>query len=96
MSKVCEITAKAPKVGNNVSHAQNKTKTRQMPNLQTRTYESVVLAKSFRVKLTVNAMRTVDKYGTFDNFLANYKKHKAFSAPLAKARKALKAKQAEA
>ena len=94
MSKVCEVTGKKPAVANNVSHAQNKTKRRQMPNLQSRKFFSETLNKTVSLRLTANAIRTIDKHGTFDSFLSNYKKHKLFSASLAKVRKAVKAKLA--
>ena len=63
MSRVCQVTGKRPMVGNNVSHANNKTKRRQLPNLQTRRFW-VEATKSF-VKLTVSTkgMRIIDKLG---------------------------------
>jgi large subunit ribosomal protein L28 len=94
MSKVCEITGKKPAVANNVSHAQNKTKRRQMPNLQNRKFESEILGKTVSLVVSTSAIRTVDKHGGLDQFLLNYKKHKMFSAALAKVRKAVKAKVA--
>jgi large subunit ribosomal protein L28 len=91
MSKVCEVTGKRPAVANNVSHAQNKTKRRQLPNLQERSFVSEVLNRKVSLKITANAIRTIAKHGGLDEFLNNYKRHKEFSAPLAKLRKAVKA-----
>lgn len=95
MSKVCEVTGKKPAVANNVSHAQNKTKRRQMPNLQSRKFYSEVLGKFVSLRLSTSAIRTIDHKGGFDAFLETYKKHKLFSNNLAKVRKAFKAKKAE-
>tara|TARA_Y100001960_G_scaffold305643_1_gene359972 strand:+ start:1196 stop:1486 length:291 start_codon:yes stop_codon:yes gene_type:complete len=96
MSKVCEVTGKKPAVANNVSHAQNKTKRRQMPNLQSRKFFSEVLGKTVSLRVSTNAIRTIDHKGGFDAFLESYKKHKLFSSKLARIRKAFKAKKAEA
>ena len=78
MSKICEITGKKPAVANNVSHAKNRTKRRQLPNLQSRKFFSDVLGETVRIRLTTNAIRTVEKHGGLDEFLCNYKKHKMF------------------
>lgn len=63
MSKVCEVTGKRPQVGNNVSHAQNKTRRRFLPNLQKRRF--YVPSQNRYVTLTVSAhgMRIIDKLG---------------------------------
>lgn len=94
MSKVCDITGKKPAVANNVSHAQNKTKRRQLPNLQARTFFSEALNQNVSLRLTAAAIRTIDKHGGLDEFMSNYKKHKEFSNSAAKIRKAIKAKLA--
>ena len=94
MSKICDLTGKKPAVANNVSHAQNKTKTRQLPNLQLKSFVSEVLERTFSLRVTANAIRTIDKHGGIDTFMANYKKHKNFSTQAAKIRKAIKAKLA--
>ena len=63
MSKVCQITGKRPRVANNVSKANNKTKRRQLPNLQSKRIFVPELGKTVRLKLSVKAIKTIDKYG---------------------------------
>ena len=63
MSKVCTITGKRPRVANNVSKANNKTKRRQFPNLQSKRVFVPELGKSVRLKLSVKALKTIDKHG---------------------------------
>ena len=63
MSKICKITGKRPLVANNVSKANNKTKRRQFPNLQKKSIFIPELGKSVRIKLSVNALKSIDKYG---------------------------------
>lgn len=69
MARRCPISGKGVLVGNNVSHANNKTKRRYLPNLQYRRLFSESLKQQFRVRLTVAALRTVDKHGGLDGFL---------------------------
>ena len=63
MSKVCKITGKRPLVANNVSKANNKTKRRQLPNLQNKKIFVPELGKSVRFKVSVNALKSIDKEG---------------------------------
>ncbi len=70
MSRVCELTGKGPMVGNNVSHANNKTKRRFLPNLQDVTLMSDALGRSFNLKISSAALRSVDHRGGLDAFLA--------------------------
>ena len=70
MSRVCELTGKGPMVGNNVSHANNKTKRRFLPNLQDVTLISDALGRSFKLKISSAALRSVDHRGGLDAFLA--------------------------
>ena len=63
MSKVCKITGKRPLVANNVSKANNKTKRRQLPNLQNKKIFVPELGKSVRFKVSVNALKSIDKDG---------------------------------
>ena len=63
MSKVCQITGKRPRVANNVSKANNKTKRRQLPNLQSKRIFVPELGKTVRLKLSVKAIKTIDKHG---------------------------------
>lgn len=70
MSRRCELTGKGVMVGNNVSHANNKTKRRFMPNLNDVTLTSETLGQSHRFKISAAALRTVDHRGGLDAFLA--------------------------
>ena len=63
MARVCQVTGKAPKVGNNVSHANNKTKRRFLPNLQRRRFWVESENRWVSLRLTTNALRTIDKNG---------------------------------
>ena len=63
MARVCQVTGKAPMVGNNVSHANNKTKRRFMPNLQRRRIWDESENRWISLRLTTNALRTIDKNG---------------------------------
>ncbi|MEM9853630.1 MAG: 50S ribosomal protein L28 [Pseudomonadota bacterium] len=73
MSRVCELTGKSPMSGNNVSHANNKTKRRFLPNLNEQTLRSDVLGRSFKLRISAAALRTVDHRGGLDGFLAKAK-----------------------
>ena len=63
MSRVCKITGKRPLVGNNVSKSQIKTKRRQLPNLQTKKIFVPELNKFVQIKVSVAALKTIDKLG---------------------------------
>ena len=63
MARVCKISGKRPLVGNNVSHAHNKSKRRQYPNLQTKRIYVEHLGKHVRVRLSVRALKTITRYG---------------------------------
>jgi large subunit ribosomal protein L28 len=69
MARRCAITGKGVQVGNNVSHANNKTKRRFLPNLQETSLVSDTLGQSIKLRLTVNAIRTVEHNGGIDAFL---------------------------
>ena len=70
MSRVCELTGKGPMSGNNVSHANNKTRRRFLPNLNDVTLASETLGRAFKLKISAAALRTVDHRGGLDAFLA--------------------------
>ena len=63
MSRICQITGKKVMVGNNVSHAKNKTKRRFYPNLQTKKFFVPETGETVILKVTANAIRTIDKKG---------------------------------
>ena len=63
MSRICKITGKRPKVGNNVSKANNKTKRKQYPNLQNKKIFIPEMGKNVKLKLSTKAIKTIDKHG---------------------------------
>ncbi len=63
MARKCKLTGKGPMAGNNVSHANNKTKRRQLPNLQRKRLFVEELGRSVRVRLSAAALRTVGRKG---------------------------------
>lgn len=63
MSRKCKITGKGPMSGNNVSHAHNKTRRVQLPNVQWKRIYVPELDRSVRVRLSTRALRTIDKKG---------------------------------
>ena len=97
MSRVCEITGKSPMVGNNVSHSQVHTKRRFLPNLQEKALHSEILDRMVTLRLSTNAMRTVDKFGGLDAFMLNVKNRntETFSQTAKKLRKLITKKAAE-
>ena len=70
MSRRCELTAKGPQVGHTVSHSNIKTKRRFLPNLLNVTLMSDSLGKSFKLRISANALKSVDHRGGLDAFLA--------------------------
>jgi large subunit ribosomal protein L28 len=63
MSRVCQVTGKKPMVGNNVSHANNRTKRRFLPNLQSRRFWIESENRFIRLRLTTAGIRLIDKNG---------------------------------
>ena len=63
MARVCQVTGKGPMVGNNVSHANNKTKRRFMPNLQYRRFWVESENRWVRLRITSAGFRLIDKKG---------------------------------
>ena len=63
MARVCQVTGKGPMVGNNVSHANNKTKRRFMPNLQYRRFWVETENRWIRLRITSAGLRLIDKKG---------------------------------
>ena len=63
MARVCQVTGKGPMVGNNVSHANNKTKRRFLPNLQYRRFWLETENRWVRLRVTNAALRLIDKVG---------------------------------
>ena len=76
MSKKCELTGVSPLKGHNVSHSNNKTKRRFLPNLKKVTFKSDKLKKNISLKVTNAAVRSVDFKGGLDQYLKSVKKQK--------------------
>jgi large subunit ribosomal protein L28 len=88
MSKKCELTGKIPMKGHNVSHANNKTKRRFLPNLKKTKFKSELLKRSLTLTVSNAGVRCVDKKGTFDQFLKTAK-DKNISSRLKKLKKSI-------
>ena len=73
MSRVCELTGKGPMSGNNVSHANNKTRRRFLPNLNDVTLQSETLGRGVKLRISAAALRSVDHRGGLDAYLAKAK-----------------------
>ncbi|MGR3571331.1 50S ribosomal protein L28 [Brevirhabdus sp.] len=73
MSRRCELTGKGPMVGNNVSHANNRTRRRFLPNLNDTTLMSEALGRTFSLRISASALRSVDHRGGLDAFLRKAK-----------------------
>jgi large subunit ribosomal protein L28 len=69
MARRCAMTGKGVLTGNNVSHANNKTRRRYLPNLQETSFFSDILGSSVHLRLSVNGIRTVEHNGGLDTFL---------------------------
>ncbi len=91
MARRCELTGVGPMVGHNVSHANNKTKRRFLPNLCDVTLQSDKLGRGFKLRVAASALRTVDHVGGLDAFLA-----KADDAKLSSGAKKIKRDLAKA
>lgn len=76
MSRRCMITGKAVMTGNNVSHANNKTKRKFWPNIQDTSLYSEILKRSVRIRISTNGLRTVDKKGGLDAYILGTAKTK--------------------
>ncbi len=82
MSRICELTGKGRQVGNNVSHANNKTKRVFLPNLQNVTLLSEKLERSFKFRVSTHGLRSVEHNGGLDNWLLKTKDEKLSSRAL--------------
>jgi large subunit ribosomal protein L28 len=69
MARRCALSGKGVMVGNNVSHANNKTKRRFLPNLHRHSVYSEALAESIRLRISTHTLRTVEHRGGLDNYL---------------------------
>jgi large subunit ribosomal protein L28 len=69
MARRCTLTRKGVLTGNNVSHANNKTRRRYLPNLQSRRLFSETLGQSVRLRIAASTLRTIEKRGGLDGYL---------------------------
>lgn len=97
MARVCDLTGKKPLVGNNVSHSNRHTKRRQLPNLQEKSMPSEILGRMVSLRLSTNAMRTIDKFGGIDAYMTKVKNRRVmeFSDEAVKLRKTIVRKAIE-
>ena len=73
MSKKCELTGKKPLKGHKVSHANNKVKRRFLPSVKKVSFKSDLLNTKLRITVSNAAMRSIDKKGSFDQFMKSVK-----------------------
>ena len=76
MARICELTGKGRMVGNNVSHANNKTKRTFLPNLQNVTLLSDSMEQGFKFRVSTSGLRSVEHVGGLDNWLLKTKNEK--------------------
>jgi large subunit ribosomal protein L28 len=69
MTRLCKVTGKTVQSGNNVSHANNKTRRRFLPNLQETSFYSETLKRKIRMRVSTAAIRTIEHKGGFDAYL---------------------------
>ena len=93
MPKKCELTGKRPLKGHKVSHANNKTKRRFLPCIKKVSFKSKLLNKKLKITVSNAAMRSIDKKGSFDQFMKTVKS-KNLSIRLKKIKKSIIQKSA--
>jgi len=76
MTRRCELSGKTVMYGNNVSHANNKTRRRFLPNLQVTSVLSDMLGHSVKLRLTPRAIKTIEHNGGIDAYLLDTKDHR--------------------
>ncbi|ACI53029.1 ribosomal protein L28 [Gluconacetobacter diazotrophicus PA1 5] len=96
MSRRCQITGKGVLTGNNVSHANNKSRRRFLPNLQETSLLSDILGSAVRLRLSTNGIRTVEHNGGLDAFLLSTPNRKLPTEAQALKRRILRAKEKKA
>lgn len=72
MARICQLTGKRRLIGNTVSHAKNRSKTAQQVNLQTKHVYDPESGEVVRLRLSVRAIRTLDKVGSLSKFIRKY------------------------
>ena len=91
MSRICELTGKGRMTGNNVSHANNRTKRVFLPNLQNVTLMSEKLDRSFKFRVCTQGLRSVEHNGGLDNWLIKTKNEKLSTRAVKVKRELIKA-----
>jgi large subunit ribosomal protein L28 len=95
MARRCAVTGKGVQTGNNVSHANNKTRRRFLPNMQEVTLISDALGRSVRLRVSVHGLRSIEHNGGLDNFLLKARADRLSTQAL-KLKRAIARKQAAA
>ncbi len=91
MTNQCELTGRKISLGNNVSHAHNKTKRNFIPNLQKKNIYSDILNQMVRLKISTNAIKSIESAGGFDKYIVSIPNNKLSTKAL-KLKKAIKKK----
>lgn len=73
MSRSCDLLGVKTVSGNKISHSNRKTRTKFLPNLKTISFASEILGVDLRFKIAASTLRTINKFGSIDNFLINYR-----------------------
>lgn len=73
MARQCEVTGKKRLVGNNVSHAKNRTKRTFLPNTRVLAFMSEILGRAFKLKVSSHGLRTINHKGGLDSYVLNAK-----------------------
>jgi len=94
MARRCELTGKGVQTGNNVSHANNKTRRRWLPNLNTVSLVSDALGRTVRLRISASALRSVEHRGGLDAFLLKAKDTELSKTALQVKKEVLKAQAA--
>ena len=96
MARVCSVNGKKPHYGNNVSHANNKTRRRWEPNLQICSFPSEILGKRVSMRLSTNGIRTIEHNGGIDAWLLGTRDSRLGEAALKVKKQLLKAQARKA
>ncbi len=91
MSRVCTVSGKKPHFGNNVSHANNKSRRRWQPNIQHCSFPSELLEKMVSLRVTANGIRTIEHNGGLDAWLLGTRNSRLSEAALKVKKQVLKA-----
>ena len=73
MSRKCDLLAVGVMSGTKVSHSNRKTKRKFLPNLHSLSFKSEALGVELKIKVAASTLRTINKFGSIDNFLVNYR-----------------------